>query len=120
MKELTQLLEGLAEKLGTTTKYLWEVLIKQARIDFISTTIQYLLLAIAVFVWINLFRYCLKNHKKIYEDDKEMVWGISLGITSVILFILTMIAFFYINTYLASILNPEYWALQQILYTVKR
>ena len=33
MEQLTQLLAQLAERLGTTTEYLWGVLIKQAYIN---------------------------------------------------------------------------------------
>jgi len=117
MENLSKLLEQLAEQLGTTTEYLWQILLNQARIDFIASTFEYLLCGFLFYLSYRYFKYAWA-----YEDDPEnpysekgiavTVIGVMIGVLDLIMFCVLMS---YIPMYLASIFNPEYWALQKIL-----
>lgn len=116
MNEQTeQLIRELADKLGTTTEHLWGVLVKQAPLSA-TVEIMYALAACA------LLATCVKMvswaGKRIIEGEDEerdvmaMVWGITIGIFSIIL-VATAVA--NAATTLSGFLNPEYWALKQLL-----
>lgn len=123
-EQTTKLLQSIALKLGTTTEYLWLVLIKQASIDSWVTIIQ---LVIVLLFGLTLWRV----HKKLSSDcsDKssnykttyyEKYDGIEIPmIIGVIVFSLLIIClFFCINSVISGFINPEYWALREILNTI--
>ena len=95
------LIRELAEKLGIATEHLWGVLIRQAPIDGgVSAILLFLFGCIGYF----LFKFC-------YKESDEEYW---------IMFAAYAIAYsFYmlvsIHSIFAAFLNPEYWALQQLL-----
>jgi hypothetical protein len=118
MENLTELLRELAEKLGTTTEYLWEVMIRQA---YISATLNLLYVIFFIVYTIAIWKvhlYLLKTSDdesySRYDDYEEnatipmitclMLWlGLAIG-----LFLAIPVIFY-------GYMNPEYWALQQIL-----
>lgn len=114
-EQTTQLIRELAYKLGTTTEHLWGVLVAQARWEFISSTIQYgVILAfllgfakLARILWLNL------------NDEDWTGQHVAFAVTTVIVGLaaigLIVAGFDYLPMYVASIANPEYWALKQIL-----
>ena len=90
MKELIPLLERLAEQLGTTTKYLLSVFVKQAFISGISDIIQYALIVVGVIVW-------WKFKAELFKEDGYNDWNVSRAIwvmVGIVLGIL-VIAFFF-------------------------
>jgi len=124
MNDLTKLLEQLSQKLGTTTEYLWGVLIKQAHI---SATIN-LLQTIAVFV----FGYGLyKIHRKLLKpesNDRHAETGYSkyqegaaipMIIAGIIFTIMAIACFCCLEDIFNGYFNPEYWALDKILDKIK-
>ena len=113
MEQLTTLLEKLAEKLGTTAEYLWEVLVKQAEIQanfeyygwIISLVIGivfFLLTVIAFIGGINSDSY-----------DGEMFW-VTGWVSLVVVVIMAFVARAYLLGYYTCISNPEYWALKEL------
>lgn len=108
MDKIIPLLEKLAVSLNTTSEKLLEVIIKQAKISFFCTTIQYLIVLFSVFINVKLYRLCVKEN-----------WEPPYTPAFIILFIINifsvLVGFISIENYIASILNPEYWALQKIL-----
>lgn len=118
-EQTSKFLEQLAQKLGTTTEYLWSVLIKQAPID----------------AWISLFQitlivlfgvYLFKKHKALsveVKSDYGRECGYDkYGATAVIPMIIGglffvifgIAAFFCINDVVNGFFNPEYWAMERI------
>ena len=72
MNEKTeQLLQSLADKLGTTTEYLWTILVNQAKFDVIVSLIQMAFMAAF---------YCnRKIHFKLVKElptDKNDEWNV--------------------------------------------
>ncbi len=115
MDEATrQMLDKYAEKLGTTTEHLWQVLVAQARVDFVVTTVQFGILAAGTY---GIYRYWrwISSKKECHEG-----WVLLAGILTIILGVLDITAFCILGTYAASLLNPEYWALHQILTLIKQ
>lgn len=110
--ETIELLRELAEKLGTTTEYLWGVLIQQSYISgvFYSIVSVFILLSIAgvLFITIKKTKIHADSDKAEWDGDS---WVISGGI------IIVLIVFFINNSSNAAtaLLNPEYWALKQII-----
>jgi len=118
MNEKTQeALVALAEKLGTTTEYLWTVLVNQAKYDIIVSVIQMAFMFAIVYWTIKLhIRFSkLDEHGDSQYYHKEEILVIPMifaAITSVIMIVFFLNGF---NDLIASIFNPEYWALKRIL-----
>jgi len=118
MNEKTeQLLQSLAEKLGTTVEYLWIVLVNQAKYHAIISLIQMAFIFAIVFTTIKLhikFSKKIDGKNTIYYDKEELVIipMVLAAITSVIL-----LMFFLAGTsdLFSAIFNPEYWALKRIM-----
>lgn len=119
-EQSTKLLEQLANKLGTTSEYLWGILIKQAPIDSTITLVQFALIAIYGII---LYRLHIKFSKEtedensIYEND-GVIQGIMV-IGFIIFAILTICAFFGIPSVFNGYVNPEYWALREVLNSIQ-
>ena len=122
-EQTTKLIEQLAQKLGTTTEFIWEVLIKQAYISAI-TDIIYIVLIIIVGILIFKKHY---KFSKIYKDDfgttseydeseSKIIFMIAIGMLWLIAALYT---FFSIGNIIEGFANPEYWALKQILDAIK-
>lgn len=125
MNEQTiKLIEEMAHKLGTTTEYLWGILIKQATVQAYMGLFFILLIAI--------FNYVLyKVHKRLmeikdYGDYKKSGYSyygdnakIPMGIALVIHCLLIIGALCSIETVINGFFNPEYWALDKVLNYVK-
>lgn len=116
-KETAALIEKLAAKLGTTTEYLWMVLIKQAPLDSTITLFQGLL--IALFGWV-----LWKAHKKIetkdgYDGRSGLEYSIGMILCGLVFLTLSLAFFFEIPSVFYGFVNPEYWALQEILDKLK-
>jgi len=112
----TKLVEELATKFGTTAEHLWGVLVRQAPISGVCD-------AIAIVAWIIGLAWALRLVKSKtqkpesgyaeWEDEAFaffawMVWGI----TAAVVLIVAGVCFADI---VASIVNPEYWALKQVM-----
>jgi len=111
MEELTPILEKLAEKLGTTTQYLWGVLIKQAPVAAVTELIYLILVVLGGII-------LYKIHKRLsYEEEESLI--APMAIATIIWGILFIVCFFSIGTIVTGFFNPEYWALDEIMSLIK-
>lgn len=117
-KETTQLLQQLADKLGTTTEYLWGVLIRQAPIDATTTLIQFFLILLMGYgIW-RVHKRCMApykagaHHSVYYESDGA---GPAVAIVTVFWLVLFILCFCCLSDVINGYFNPEYWALNKIL-----
>lgn len=108
--EMVEFLDKLATQLGTTSQYLWAVLIRQAPIDGVVSLAQYAVIAWASWVWVRWFR-----KKRDYIPEST---GMALIVTGVVLAITIIVAFFSVPDTVSSFVNPEYWALRKVLGAV--
>lgn len=118
-QETLQFLEQLAAKLGTTSEYLWGVLVSQAKWDAFISFIQMAFMAAWIYWNIKLhLKFCknMPGENYTYYAEYEAMAGIPMiiaGILSCILF------FFFLNGFndlISSIVNPEYWALRRLIH----
>lgn len=121
-KETIEMLKALAEKLGTTSEYLWAVLIKQAYINAFLGILFLIAVIIIDCILISLHKRFSKKDSDNYRDyyDTHEGLGIIMSFAGIAFLILSVGAFFIIPYEVATaLLNPEYWALDQILDTIK-
>lgn len=114
MKEdLTLLLQQLAEKIGTTTEMLWGVLLKQAAIDGILGAIFIVASVVISIVLITLLKRKLMDEEYEFLDE-------SLDIVCVLVpVILIVVSAVLTRDVIACFVNPEYYALKEILNALK-
>jgi hypothetical protein len=111
--QVADLLAKLAEQLGVGTEFLWGVLIKQAAVDGALAAVM-VLLCFAYFAGYGAFTaYCLKNTHSSEAADAARIFG-------AILLIPVSVSWIW-NLWMAvtALINPEYYALQQILEVLK-
>lgn len=110
--EIAKALEVLAQKLGTTSEYLWNVLLKQAPISAVADFIQFTIIVFACYFWTKNFKaFITKISDKIWKEE-NWVWII---LVSVILGVSAIVVFFSFPNTIYALINPEYWALNLLL-----
>lgn len=106
------MIRELADKMGTTTEHLWGVLVKQAVITGSVGLAMYVLFA-ALLIAIGLkVRRMGGDIVKAMEDPICFALSIVFGVGTVS-YIFAMLSAFV--TTVSALVNPEYWALSQIL-----
>lgn len=119
-QQTAELLEKLATKLGTTSEYLWKVLIKQAPISATTTLFQTLLVVAFGVVLYKLHKRFSepkdKYENSLYEDSSNL--QLVMGVLTFIFVILAITSFFFIEDVINGYFNPEYWALDRILHSL--
>ncbi len=119
--EITNLLTVLADKLGTTSEYLWGILLSQAPISATIILIQIIFTVLSgIFLW-KLHKYFAKETDEkysIYDNGNGGFEALVLTFSTLIL-IIGVVLFFRIENVLNGYFNPEYWALDKILNTLK-
>lgn len=110
------ILQPLADKLGTTGQYVWELQVKQAYVDG-SIALVGLLFGIALITVAILWMKKINDNLETQRNTEMDGFGV---VASVILFIAGFI-FLCTNvpTVLNCFINPEYYALRQLIKLVK-
>lgn len=116
-----KLVEQLAQKLGTTAEYLWQVLLNQAAISAATDLIYLVLTIFAGFALYRLHKYLSKEPEgssySIYEDEEELA-VIPMVFVLIAWLVVFIVCFFSIGNIINGFFNPEYWALNQILHLI--
>lgn len=121
------LLDTLAQKLGTTAEHLWVVLCRQAPVSAGAELFMILLMAALAATMIN--RAMAYNKKlatlrressyKGIVDDQALALGLLVG-ASIITTLATLVTCAVCCTDIAAgFFNPEYWALDKVLTTIR-
>lgn len=123
--ETTKLIESLANKLGTTTEYLWSILLRQAPVSAFIDLVQYAIIILYVYLIYKKHQQLsvVKEWKGGYREESgysfyEEGAFIPMLIGSIIAVILVISMFFSIPDTINGFINPEYWALKKILSSV--
>ena len=113
VSEIAPYLSQLADKLQTTSGYLWQMQVKQAYVTLATDITLHLIWLAIVIVWATIgVRFVNKKF-----DDEELI---------AVCWLMSAIAFSLIFASLPSfkemftiIINPEYWALKELLIMTK-
>lgn len=122
--QMISLLEKLAAQLGTTSKFLWAVLVKQAPISATNSLVYILIVAATFIILLKLHTRFLKLRqqknsfdKTFYEENESVGWiMIIAGIIWAFMFFGALIE---LPNVINGYFNPEYWALDKILNACK-
>ena len=119
--EITDLLTTLADKLGTTSEYLWGILLRQAPISATITLVHIIFIVLSgIFLW-KLHKYFSKETDEkysMYDRGDGGLEALIIGL-SILILIIGIVLFFAIESMFNGYFNPEYWALNKILNTLK-
>lgn len=116
-----QLIEALAEKLGTTAEHLWGVLVKQAPISGAVDLVLCIVIAASAWWWAALVKRKTTKPPKTdddrypYAEWSDEAAGLSwIGAVIAVVFALICIVGS-AQGIVAAFANPEYWALKQLV-----
>ena len=119
--ETVNLLTELAAKLGTTSEYLWGILVRQAPVAATITLIQIIFTVLSgIFLW-KLHKYFSKETDKRYSMYDRGNGGLEalMVMFSILILTIGIVLFFAIESMFNGYFNPEYWALNKILNVLK-
>ena len=114
-EQTVKLIEELSVKLGVGAEMLWDSLLKQAPI---SATIDLIFSAIFVAASVAIFLAIVRFRKswRIYENDDSFPWMILMVFAGLFFVsITTIVVGCGLKTNIAAFINPEYWALKQLI-----
>lgn len=119
--QTTELLEKLAVQLGTTAEYLWSVLIVQARISAITDLIFLILAIVSGYFLYRTHLYLSKETEDMYSlyERKEEAVMLPMFFGVIIWTVFFLVMFFSIGNIINGLFNPEYWALNKILNSIR-
>lgn len=117
----TELLQQLAEKFGTTVEHLWMVLIKQAGITGATDILGALIMCTAFAMAFRFVRAKTRVPERTdsdrypsaqWEEEGAFAAWMVIGIWAILA---TVTACGAIQSGATALINPEYWALKQLL-----
>ena len=109
---ITPYLQQIADKLGTTGEYLWKLQVTQAYVDASCIVAFYVLTMVAAYGFYKLFRFVLKS-------DSEERLGVFIAFCGFVLIPMIVFCIFKFKTLMTILINPEYYALTNIITMVK-
>jgi len=116
--ETTKLIEQLAVKLGTTSEYLWSILIKQAPI---SATIDLLLLILIIIGGVTLYKlnkhFANRGNTMCYYSSESLTIAMIVGTSIWIVFAIPSVLL--IDNIIQGYFNPEFWAVNYIFDAIQ-
>lgn len=111
-EQTNQLIEKMAEKLGTTAEYLWAVIIKQAPITAVTNIAGIIIMVLVLLISATLIRKFIKDDAC---DDADFYRPMAWLFWAVLTIVFTFVTLDSISTTVTCLANPEYWALKQII-----
>lgn len=120
-QEIMVRIDALAAKLGVTSEYVWGVLVKQAHVEAYSLTLIAAVLGLLACMAGFAFRHSLKKlmaPNVAYADEE--IYGPICVVTAIASVGLTAASLVNVYDAITPLLNPEYWALQQVLEVLKK
>jgi hypothetical protein len=102
-------LANLAAKFNVSVEHLWTVVVTQAKITAVTSGALSLIFTILLGICLYAYRWIFVR----FNGDEEhfILYGMNTLCLTVILLILGMVG----ETFFTALLNPEFWALKQIL-----
>jgi hypothetical protein len=120
--QIMEILRVLAEKFGTTTEFLWGVMIRQAYIHGVTAIVCFLFTSVLVFGWNWVWwRAKISNEEINSRDQGDRMFAIFMCRLGGLLFSFIWVCFFLSGMFevATALINPEYWVIQQVLKGLK-
>lgn len=118
--ESLKLLEKLANKLGTTSEYLWTVLVKQAPVAAVNEIIFTVFTVVLGIVLFNLNKKFMNDNNEVSYDNLDGVLIVPMVVGTGLFVIFAIgVMFGSIPTIISGFINPEFWALNYVLENIK-
>jgi hypothetical protein len=115
--QITEALEPLAEKLGTTAEHLWKIAIKQVYVEAIQLTFSLLVLCLFLYLYYRFIRWGTKKEESGYSNrfDDNSVMAFFAAISGIILATLFLVNIsLLVGVIPQVIINPEWKAIKNI------
>ena len=113
MENVKELIEELAKSLGTTAELLWEVMLKQAPVSVGIYMAEGIVLSSLTLLVYKTAKHFMGKEKQSW-DYREVVTALSV-VFGVVVGLLWIVYLLHIGTVITALVNPEYWALDQVL-----
>jgi len=120
-EQVMEILRVLAEKFGTTTEFLWGIMIRQAYVHGITAIICFLVTSILIFGWNWIWWRAEVDEETSRRDQGDRMFAIfmcRLGGLGLV-FIWTCLFLSGMIEVTTALINPEYWAIKQVLGGLK-
>lgn len=122
-------LQQVADKLGTTAAYLWKLQVMQAKVVATTYIIEYLIYIAIFYATYKYYKFLAKPGEftdghgyKAYNDRLDRCTPRDV-VPMVILLLISGLSFINvvssIQSFLTVLINPEYWALQNVIHMFK-
>lgn len=120
-KQVIEVLNEVAGKLGVAAEYLYPVLLKQARIDGIvgiMSIFGYLIAALGLAFLVMYLVRKIEDMTGEFAETMALV-GITIGgILSLFLLIVFIIELLNLEVYITALLNPDWYILEKLLMQI--
>jgi hypothetical protein len=120
-KDIKLIIDEISRKLGTTSEYLFEKLVKQAKINGVTTLLQLcfgLLIGILLAIYtIFIVKLGIHNYSKV-EDYIGIYFALGISDALIlVIYVITMFEriYFGIDESIKCLKNPEGWAIDELL-----
>lgn len=120
MKEetITKYIDQLAQSLNVASEHVYEALIKQAMVSGIIALVwSALMLCVTIALILVIRRAWIRTQEDPYFDGVDAV--IVTGVNGVIIFLVVCFGLYAVEYGLTALLNPEYWAIKEVLSVIK-
>lgn len=112
------ILQTLADKLCTTVDHLWGVLVVQAKVAALTQGLETAVIGLITFLLWRLRTKMLVQKNRDHYGEYNIAVYLYLIAMSACVIVFGINLFVFIEVASKAILNPEYWALTQILHLV--
>jgi len=117
-QKIVEIIDKLAEKLGVASEAIWSVLVKQAFVEGITSIFWAIIMYLSAFVFYifvrNLFKEYSEAQKNNPNEDYEG-YVIAVIISGAMEIICLLVGLIQTVDAIHCLINPEYWALREIL-----
>ena len=114
--QIMEILHVLAEKFGTTTEFLWGIMVRQAYVVGISQILAFVMAGLFVFAW-NRYVWSIRLPEDPQEDrGGDKTFGIMMvrlfGVVGACMWAMMFLCG--LTEITTALVNPEYWAIKQV------
>jgi hypothetical protein len=119
--QVMEILRLLAEKFGTTTEFLWGIMVRQAYVYGITAIICFLVTSILIFGWNWLWWRAEVDEETSRRDKGDRMFAIFMCRLGGLFLMFLWTCFFLSGMFevTTALINPEYWAIKQVLGGLK-